>query len=68
MFNQIFESVWGQANSLFYPFRRRRYLDLVVVLAGLALLYGLIQLGRQWTGVHRPVVEINLSPWLSSAM
>ena len=63
MFNQIFESVWGQANSLFYPFRRRRYLDLVVVLAGLALLYGLIQLGRQWTGVHRPVVEINLSPW-----
>jgi len=63
MFNQIFETVWGQANSLFYPFRRRRYLDFVVVLAGLAVLYGMIQLGRQWTGVHRPVVEINLSPW-----
>jgi NitT/TauT family transport system permease protein len=63
MFNQILETVWGQANSLFYPFRRRRYLDLLVVLAGLALLFGLIQLGRQWAGVHRPVVEINLSPW-----
>ena len=63
MFNQILETVWGQANSLFYPFRRRRYLDLLVVLAGLALLFGLVQLGRQWAGVHRPVVEINLSPW-----
>jgi NitT/TauT family transport system permease protein len=63
MFNHILESVWGQANALIYPFRRRRYMDLVVVLAGLAMLYGLITLGRQWTGVHRPVVEIDLSPW-----
>ena len=63
MFNQILETVWGQANSLFYPFRRRRYLDLVVILAGFALLFGLVQLGKQWTGVHRPVVEIDLSPW-----
>jgi NitT/TauT family transport system permease protein len=63
MFNQIFESVWGQANALFYPFRRRRYMDVVVILTGLAILYGLITLGRQWTGAHRPVVEIDLSPW-----
>jgi len=63
MFNQILESVWGQANALFFPFRRRRYMDLVVVMAGLAILFGLVTLGRQWTGVHRPVVEINLSPW-----
>jgi NitT/TauT family transport system permease protein len=63
MLNQILETVWGQANSLFYPFRRRRYLDLVVVAAGFAILFGLVQLGRQWTGIHRPVVEIDLSPW-----
>jgi len=63
MFNHILESVWGQANALVYPFRRRRYMDLVVVLAGLAMLFGLVTLGRQWTGVHRPVVEIDLSPW-----
>ena len=63
MFNQIFESVWGQANALFFPFRRRRYMDAVVIMAGLAILYGLVTLGRQWTGVHRPVVEINLSVW-----
>jgi NitT/TauT family transport system permease protein len=64
MFNQIFESAWGQANALFYaPRRRRYYMDIVVVLAGLAVLYGLVTLGRQWTGAHRPVVDINLSIW-----
>ena len=63
MLNQIFEKVWGSANSLFYPFRRRRYMDLVVILGLMAMVYGLAVLGRQWTGVHRPVVEINLSPW-----
>jgi NitT/TauT family transport system permease protein len=63
MFNQLLDTVWGQANTLFYPFRRRRYVDLLVLLAGAALLYGLVQLGQQWTGTHRPVVEIDLSPW-----
>jgi len=63
MFNQFFDKVWGQTNALFYPFRRRRYVDLFVVLLGCALLYGLIQLGHQWTGAKRPVVEIDLSIW-----
>jgi len=63
MFNHILESVWGQANALIYPFRRRRYMDAMVILAGLAILFGLVILGRQWTGVHRPVVDIDLSPW-----
>jgi len=63
MLNRFIDTVWGQANALFYPFRRRRWVDLVVVLTGCALLYGLIRLGHQWTGVKRPVVEIDLSPW-----
>ena len=63
MLNRIIDTVWGQANPLFYPFRRRRWVDLVVILSGCAVLYGLVMLGHQWTGVKRPVVEINLSPW-----
>ncbi len=63
MINRFFDTVWGQANALFYPFRRRRIVDLFVIFMGFTLLYGLVQLGRQWTGVHRPVVEINLSIW-----
>ncbi len=62
MLNRIIDTVWGQANSLFYPFRRRRWVDLVVILTGCALLFGLVQLGQQWTGAKRPVVEIDLSP------
>jgi NitT/TauT family transport system permease protein len=63
MINRFFDTVWGQANALFYPFRRRRVVDLFVLLMGCALLYGLVQLGRQWTGAHRPMVEISLSVW-----
>jgi NitT/TauT family transport system permease protein len=63
MFYRVFDTVWGQANALFYPFHRRRIMDAFVVLMGCALLYGLVQLGHEWTGVHRPVVEISLSPW-----
>lgn len=63
MLNRIIDTVWGQANALFYPFRRRRVVDLFVVLIGLAILFGLVQLGRQLTAVHRPTVEISLSPW-----
>jgi len=62
MLNRLIDTVWGQANSLFYPFRRRRWVDLVVVLTGCALLFGLVQLGQQWTGAKRPVVVIDLSP------
>jgi len=63
MFNQILDRVWGQTNALFYPFRRRRYVDLLVLGLGCAILFGLVKLGQQWTGVHRPAVEINLSLW-----
>ncbi len=63
MFNNILETVRGQASILGFPFRRRRLMDLVVILSGLAILFGLVTLGRQWTGHHRPVVEIDLSPW-----
>ena len=63
MLHNVFDTVWGQANALFYPFRRRRIVDIFVVLMGCALLYGLVQLGHEWTGIHRPVVTISLSPW-----
>jgi NitT/TauT family transport system permease protein len=63
MFNRIIDTMVGQANTLLNPFRRRRYVDLLVLLAGFALVYGLVQLGAQWTGRHRPTVDIDLSPW-----
>jgi NitT/TauT family transport system permease protein len=63
MFNQIIDSVRSQASVLSSPFRRRRYPDFIILAAGMAILYGIVTTGRQWTGQHRPVVDINLSLW-----
>ena len=63
MIHRFLDTVWGQANALFLPFKRRRWVDLFVLVAGAAILYGLVMMGRQWTGIHRPLVEIDLSPW-----
>jgi len=63
MFNRIIDTMVGQGNTLLNPFRRRRHVDLLVLAAGFALVYGLVQMGAQWTGIKRPTVEIDLSPW-----
>jgi NitT/TauT family transport system permease protein len=38
-------------------------LDAAIVAAAGALIYGLVDVGREWSGELRPVVEIDLSPW-----
>jgi NitT/TauT family transport system permease protein len=63
MMNRFLDTMWGQANALFAPLRRRRWVDLLLVAAAFGMLYGLILLGRQWTAIQRPVLVINLSPW-----
>ena len=53
--------------SLFKPNIKLSHLfslvDLLVLMALGALMYGLISVGSEWSAVLRPVVEINLSPW-----
>lgn len=62
MLNRILDTMWGQATALVLPTRRRGSVDLLVLAIGLAALYGLVLMGRQWTGAARPVVYIDLSP------
>ena len=59
MINSILNSMWGQANALFAP-KRKRYLDLLVLAALIGILYGLVIVGREWTGAQRPMVDIDL--------
>jgi NitT/TauT family transport system permease protein len=54
---------WLQANSLMRPFRRSWWVDGVIVLGLAAALFGLLQMAREWTGIQRPSIEIDLSPW-----
>ncbi|HJV90730.1 MAG TPA: ABC transporter permease subunit [Holophagaceae bacterium] len=64
MIHHLLDSMWGQANALFAaPFRRRRWVDVLLVAAAFGLLYGLIQMGREWTAIQRPQLVIDLSPW-----
>jgi NitT/TauT family transport system permease protein len=54
--------VWWQANALTRPFRRRVWVDAVLVLGLCGTLFGLLEFGREWTGAPRPTIEIDLSP------
>jgi NitT/TauT family transport system permease protein len=54
---------WIQANALLRPFRRGWWVDVLIVLGLGALLFGLLEVAREWTGVQRPAIEIDLSPW-----
>ncbi len=59
MINSFLNSMWGQANALFAP-KRKRYLDLLVLVALVGILYGLVIVGKEWTGAQRPSVDIDL--------
>jgi len=55
--------MWGHANAFLSPFARRRvWADLAILIAGCATLFGLLLVGREWTGIHRPAIQIDLSP------
>jgi NitT/TauT family transport system permease protein len=54
--------VWGDANALLQRARIGSWVDLVIVLSLGGLLYGLLELGRQWTGANLGPVEIDPSP------
>jgi NitT/TauT family transport system permease protein len=45
--------------------RTRRFglVDLAIVVALGGLLFGVLQLGREWSGASRPAIVIDLSPW-----
>jgi NitT/TauT family transport system permease protein len=36
--------------------------DLAILVAGCGILFGLVSVGREWTGIHRPAIQIDLSP------
>src|SRR5436305_9514567 len=57
-------SAWGQATALFYRYRAFRWVDLLVLVGLAGLLFGCIDLAREWTGELRPAIDIDLDdPW-----
>ena len=49
--------------ALLHHTRRFGLVDLAIVVALAGLLFGVVQLGREWSGASRPAIVIDLSPW-----
>jgi NitT/TauT family transport system permease protein len=58
----LLQRVWGEATALLHRTRRFGLVDLAIVVALAGLLFGVLQLGREWSGASRPAIVIDLSP------
>src|SRR5262249_5227332 len=63
LLDRLTARVWNPAQALVRPVRRRWWVDGVIVLGLCAVLFGVVEMGREWTGIHRPAIQIDLSPW-----
>ncbi|SYZ74344.1 ABC-type anion transport protein [Candidatus Zixiibacteriota bacterium] len=57
-----YKILWGGAVALLHRSRRIDWIDILLILAFLGLVYGVIGLAQRWTGQLRPAIEIDLSP------
>lgn len=55
--------IWGEATALLQRAMRLSWIDWLVIVALAGLFYGILDLAHEWSGPHRPAVEIDLSPW-----
>ena len=59
--DRLTSRAWAQANALMRPFRRGLWVDALIILGIGAALFGLLRVAREWTGIQRPTIEIDLS-------
>jgi len=52
---------WGQSGAIMAFYHSGALADVVIILGILGVFYGITQVGREWTGVLRPTVLIDLS-------
>jgi len=60
--NGLFRKIWGQAHAFLERPRRTEVIDLLIILGVAGILLGALSVAHEWTGQHRPVFEIDLSP------
>ncbi len=63
LLDRLASRAWIQTSALVRPFGRGWWVDAIIVLGLGATLFGLLQVAREWTGIQRPTIEIDLSPW-----
>ncbi len=55
------EAIFGAASAFLYRSRRLRPVDLLLFAALGGAAFGIVRFAREWAGVYRPAVEIDLS-------
>lgn len=55
--------VWGEATSFLSFYQKIWWVDLGLLFGLIGLIFGIITVAGEWTGVHRASIEIDLSPW-----
>jgi NitT/TauT family transport system permease protein len=54
---------WGSAIATLHRARRWSWVDLLIGVGVMGLLYGILSLASQWTAPQQAAVKIDLSPW-----
>ena len=57
------KNIWGQATSFITRYQKLWWVDISLILGLIGLIFGIMSVAGEWTGVHRATVEIDLSPW-----
>ncbi len=55
--------IWEETKARFARVRLLGWPDVLIMVALGGLLAGVLDLGQEWTGPHRPGADIELSPW-----
>src|SRR5262245_31749627 len=55
-----FSQGWGETLVRYLPVKRRYWLDFVILVVGLGLLYLFVQTGQLWSAPKRDAIEIDL--------
>jgi NitT/TauT family transport system permease protein len=59
---KFWNRLWNEASAFLLLTRRLHWIDLIFVAGLVGLVLGLINVGYEWTGEHRPKIDIDLSP------
>jgi len=57
-----FKKIWGNATAFLDLPRKTNWIGLLLLLGIIGIILGFISFGKEWTGILRPTVVIDLSP------
>lgn len=57
------KKIWGEATSFLTRYPKLWWVDVVLLFGLIGMVFGLLNVSAEWTGVHRPTIDIDLSPW-----